>query len=483
MSCMTLDADACYRALTAHDPRHDGVFFVGVSTTRVYCRPVCPARTPKPENCEFFGNAAAAEQAGFRPCLRCRPELAPGRAHVDRIDAWANRAIKRIEQGVLNDLSVDELAESLGVSGRQLRRALHDRYGVSPVQLAQTQRLLTAKQLLADTGLPIGEVAEISGFSSLRRFNATFQERYRMSPSALRKAGRTGPADGSVRCELGYRPPFSWNGLLDFLRPRALRGVESVTEDAYMRTVRMAGLLGWVRVEPHPSRASLVVTVSDTLAPRLPAVLERVRRLFDLTAEPDPIGRVLGPLVEADPGLRMPGAFDGFETAVRAILGQQVTVRFAGELARRVAAEMGTPVETPFEGVDLAFPTAREIATVGQERLGELGVIRTRSRAILEIGQRIATGSLRLEPDSDPDSTRAKLKEVPGIGDWTADYVVMRCLGWPDAFPAGDLGVLQALNVTKPKEALELAEQWRPWRAYAVMHLWRGLNSRTEDEK
>jgi AraC family transcriptional regulator of adaptative response / DNA-3-methyladenine glycosylase II len=402
---------------------------------------------------------------------------------VDRIDAWANRAIRRIEQGVLNDLSVDELAESLGVSGRQLRRALHDRFGVSPIQLAQTQRLLTAKQLLADTRLPVGEIAEISGFSSLRRFNATFQERYRMSPSALRKAGRSAAGHDSVRCELGYRPPFSWTGLLDFLRPRALRGVEIVGENSYSRSVRIAALIGWINVEPHADRTSLVITVSESLVPRLPTVLERVRRLFDLSAEPEPIRATLGPLAEADPGLRVPGAFDGFETAVRAILGQQVTVRFAGELAGRMAAEFGTPIQTPWPEVGLVFPSAREVANLPQERLGELGVIRTRSRAILELADRIAAGTVRLEPDGDPDLVRAKLREIPGIGDWTADYISMRCLSWPDAFPAGDLGVLKALDLTKPKDALAASEAWRPWRAYAVMHLWRRLSSAADSNK
>jgi AraC family transcriptional regulator of adaptative response / DNA-3-methyladenine glycosylase II len=471
---MSLDADACYRALAAHDARHDGMFFVGVASTGIYCRPVCPAKTPKRENCSFFDNAAGAEQAGFRPCLRCRPEIAPGRSHVDRMNAWAARAIMRIEQGALNDMSVDELASTLGVSERQLRRAVQDRYGVSPVQLAQTHRLLTAKRLLMDTRLPIGEIAEISGFSSLRRFNACFQEKYRVAPSSVRKRGAPGILDGVVKCELGYRPPFSWQNLLGFLQPRRLECVEMVSGGAYARTVRCGGLTGWLEVSPHPSRAALVVRLSDSLAPAMPKVLARVRRLFDLEAEPEAIHAVLGSLSEQTPGLRLPGAFDGFETAVRAILGQQVTVRFAAQLAARFVQAFGPPIETPFPELSQIFPSPVEIATLPIERVAELGIIRSRSKAILSLAAAIAEGGLVLQPSADPDATRSALLKIPGVGDWTADYILMRCLSYPDAFPAADLGVLKALGVKKAAQAVAIAERWRPWRAYAVMCLWQG---------
>lgn len=414
---MTLDADACYRALRAHDARFDGLFFVGVATTGIYCRPVCPAKAVKRENCSFYTSAAAAERAGYRPCLRCRPEIAPGRAHVDAVQVWASRAVRRIEQGALNDMSVDGLAESLGVSGRQLRRALQDRFGVSPVELAQTQRLLTAKRLLADTSLSIGEVSEASGFSSLRRFNALFQERYRMSPSSLRRAGRKTATGRDVTCELGYRPPFSWTGLLDFLSPRALPGVESIDMGTYARAVRIKQREGWLRVVPHPVKNVLSVTLSESLAGSLPAVLERVRRLFDLEAEPEPIAETLHTLSGFDPGLRVPGAFDGFETAVRAILGQQVTVRFATTLAGRFVEAFGAPIETPLPGLIRTFPTAAEVAALPIDRLGELGIIRSRGSAILRLAASVAAGDLRLEPGCDPDQVRAQLRDIPGIGD------------------------------------------------------------------
>jgi AraC family transcriptional regulator, regulatory protein of adaptative response / DNA-3-methyladenine glycosylase II len=471
---MSLDAEVCFRALAAHDARHDGIFFVGVASTGIYCRPVCPAKAPKRENCKFYETAAAAEQAGFRPCLRCRPEIAPGRAHVDRIAAWARRAIKRIEGGALNDMSVDDLAASLGVSGRQLRRAVHERYGVSPVQLAQTHRLLSAKRLLTDTRLPIGEVAMVSGFSSLRRFNACFQERYGSAPNTLRKRGQIANSAGELTCELGYRPPFSLPHLMNFLTPRALAGVESVSEGVFSRTVRSSDATGWLRVSAHPTRSALVVRLSESLAPKLPWALDRVRRLFDLGAEPHAIQAVLGSLCEGNPGVRVPGAFDGFETAVRAILGQQVTVRFAAQLAGRFAAAFGESVETPFPELTRVFPTPAEIASLTLEKVAELGIIRSRARAILALAEAVSGGGLVLDPSADPEATRCALRKIAGIGDWTADYIAMRCLSWPDAFPAGDLGVLKALDVSNPKQAAVIAEQWRPWRAYAVMRLWQG---------
>jgi AraC family transcriptional regulator of adaptative response / DNA-3-methyladenine glycosylase II len=467
-----LDHDACYAALRAHDARYDGLFFVAVKTTGIYCRPVCPARAVNRENCTFYESAALAEQAGYRPCLRCRPELAPGRAHVDRVEAWARRAMLRIQEGALDEMSVAELATSLGISARQLHRTVQDRYGVSPIQLAQTRRLLTAKRLLADTRLPIGEVAQISGFSSLRRFNACFQERYNLAPTAIRKRQST-PEDGIIRCELGYRPPFSWPGLLDFLKTRAIVGVEAVTPTAYARTVRCKNGVGWVEVTHHPTRYALVVRLSDTLSGCLPTALERIRRLFDLEAEPEAIHAVLGELAECYPGIRLPGSFDGFETAVRAILGQQVTVSFAATLAGRITTSFGEDIRTPFPNLTKLFPKPAQIAELPVEKIAELGIIRSRANAIKGLAQEIAAGNLNLKPSSDPEETRQALLKVSGIGEWTADYILMRCLSYPDAFPAADLGVLKALGTRDPKQAYKLAERWRPWRAYAVMCLWK----------
>ncbi len=337
--------DPRYQALRARDSRFDGRFFVGVSSTNIYCRPVCTARTPKRENCRFFPSAAAAEAAGYRPCLRCRPELAPGHASVDARARIAHVAADFIESGLLNDVPVEELAARLGVTDRHVRRVFQSEYGVSPVQYAQTQRLLMAKRLLTDTSLPVIEIAMASGFGSLRRFNALFRARYRLNPTALRKeAGGNGNADG-LTVQLGYRPPFDWDALVAFLGPRAVEGVEQIRDGAYRRTVRVTrrerDVRGWVEVRPAHGRAALAVTVDGELLKALPQVLARVRRLFDLSCDPMEIAGTLGRLAGTAPGLRVPGAFDGFELAVRAVLGQQVTVKAARTLAGRFAHAFG----------------------------------------------------------------------------------------------------------------------------------------------
>ena len=317
------DAAACYQALVTHDTRFDGVFFVGVRSTGIYCRPVCPAKTPKEENCVFYGHAAAAERDGFRPCLRCRPELAPGNAPVDALAELARRAASRIEDGALTEGSVAALAEELGVSERHLRRVVEGAFGVTPLALAQTQRLLLAKRLLTDTRLSMTEIAFASGFQSVRRFNRVFQERYRLTPSTLRK-DRTAAPQETLTVALAYRAPLAWDALLEFLGARTLAGVEEIEGDTYRRTVRWREHTGWLSATA--TERVVLVTLSQSLAHALPPVLARVKRLFDLEAEPQAIESVLGELAEGCPGLRVPGAFDGFETAVRAILGQQVSV-------------------------------------------------------------------------------------------------------------------------------------------------------------
>lgn len=475
----TLDHESCYRALLAHDPRFDGAFFVGVATTGVYCRTVCPARTPRPENCTFHPSAAAAERAGFRPCLRCRPELAPGSARIDAVGRLAARAASRIEDGALTDAGVDDLAAEMGVSGRHLRRATLTAFGVTPVELAQTQRLLLATRLLTDTALPVTEVAFASGFSSVRRFNALFKERYRLNPSDLRRrrsTRSTAPTADRLTCEVAYRPPLDWTGMLRFLAGRTLTGVESVEGDCYRRTVAWQGRAGWINVFPAPGgKDALRVEVSGSLAPVLLPVLARVKRRFDLSAEPREIARCLGALAEARPGLRVPGAWDGFEAAARAVLGQQISVRAATTLAGRFARAFGEPVETPSPALTHRTPTAERVARADATEIIALGVVSARARTLIALARAVAEGSVTLEPGGDVEATTARLQELPGIGPWTAQYIALRALAWPDAFPHADLGVLKALNTTDPKRALQIAESWRPWRAYAVMHLWASL--------
>ena len=469
---MTLDQETCRRALAAHDSRFDGIFFVGVSSTGIYCRPVCPAKTPKPENCTFYGTHAAAEAAGYRPCLRCRPEIAPGRSNVDAVQAWAKAAVRRIEEGALAEQSIAELAEEMGISERHLRRVVQTEFGVSPIALGQTQRLLTAKQLLADTHLSVGEIAFASGFKSLRRFNALFVSRYGFAPSRIRK--RTKQVSDTIICDLAYRPPFNWEAMLRFLEGRAATGVEAVIGNAYMRTVQIKNHAGWVAVVPHPSKAALRVRASSVLAPVLPPLLARLKRLFDLAAEPHRIQEALGDLAK-DPGLRVPGAFDGYEIAVRAILGQQVSVHAASVIAGKFAMAFGEPAETPYAELTRFSPSPASVALLQPEQIAETGIIRSRANAIVELARAVVAKQVVLRPGADVEATMAGLCALPGIGPWTAEYISMRALAWPDAFPSSDLGIRKALGMVSAGQAEAIAEAWRPWRSYAAMHLWSTL--------
>ena len=471
---MVMDHKSCYQAVLSHDARFDGVFFVGVSSTKIYCRTVCTVKTPRRENCNFFSTAAAAEQAGYRPCLRCRPELAPGNARIDAVSRLAASAINRIEDGLLTEKRLDEFAAEMGVTDRHLRRVIQSEFGVSPIELIQTQRLLLAKRLLTDTDLPITEIAFASGFASLRRFNALFKERYRLNPTELRKT-RTTAATETLVCELSYRPPLDWQSLLHYLKARALKGAETVEGNRYARTVVEGKQTGWIAVEPIEGKSVLRVELSASLAKTILPVLAGVKRVFDLKAEPTKIAAQLGELAAINPGLRVPGAFSGFEIAVRAILGQQVSVKSATTLAGRYIARFGEPVETPFAALTHLSPAPHRLASAELSDLTSLGIIGARAKSILALAEAIASGKLALSPGGNVEQTMEQLKQLPGIGEWTAQYVAMRALSWPDAFPHTDLGVYKALGTNKPKRVLELAEAWRPWRAYAVMHLWKSL--------
>jgi AraC family transcriptional regulator of adaptative response / DNA-3-methyladenine glycosylase II len=476
---MNLDIEACHQALLTHDPRFDGVFFVAITSTGIYCRPVCPARQTKRENRAFYSSAAAAERAGFRPCLRCRPELAPGHARIDAVSRLAASVAGRIEDGALSEMSLDELAAELGVTDRHLRRVVQQEFGVSPVELAQTQRLLTAKRLLTDTRLSVTDVAFASGFSSLRRFNALFSERYRLNPSALRKRNIRAEGGETLRCEIAYRPPLDWPSLLSFLGDRSTLGVETTSGGKYMRTVRLGKHRGWIAVAPSKGKNALAVDISISLAPALVPLLSRQKLVFDLNASPDQIAAQLGPLAEAHPGLRVPGSFDGFEMAVRAILGQQVTVKAATTLSGRLAAAYGEEIETPHEGLTRLSPTPERLAATDPGDIAAIGIPFKRAASIVSLARSVAEGAIRLEPQFDVDRTMEALRALPGIGEWTAQYVAMRALAWPDAFPHTDLGVMQALGEKNPRRILAIAEAWRPWRSYGVMHLWKSLENKT----
>jgi AraC family transcriptional regulator of adaptative response / DNA-3-methyladenine glycosylase II len=477
---MLLDPEQCYRALRTHDARFDGRFFVGVGSTRIYCRPVCTAKTPLRRNCRFFPSAAAAESEGFRPCLRCRPELAPGYAVVDANRRLAQAAAGLIEDGRLAEASLADLAQTLGVTDRHLRRVFQLEFGVAPVDYAQTQRLLLAKRLLTDSTLPVIEVAMASGFASLRRFNHLFRTRYRMTPGQLRRSAEAAPAERLV-FDLAYRPPYDWDAMLAFLDKRAIAGVESVDAKRYARTVRVTRrdktFTGWLMVAPSPRRNALRVTLSATLAQALPVVLSRVKHLFDLACRPDEIAAALGPLAASHPGLRLPGAMDGFEIAVRAVLGQQVTVAAATRIAGRFVEKFGDPIATPIDSLTRFFPRAETVAALDPAEIAAQGVIGARARAIVALAREVAAGRLVLDASAEVDATIAALEALPGVGPWTAQYIAMRALAWPDAFPHPDVAVLKAMQQGKAKSALAAAESWRPWRAYAVLHLWKSLEN------
>jgi AraC family transcriptional regulator of adaptative response / DNA-3-methyladenine glycosylase II len=490
------DADAAYLALKARDARFDGRLFVGVTSTGIYCRPVCRVRTPRRENCRFFSSRAQAEAAAFRPCLKCRPEIAPGLSLMDLSRSLADHAARAIETAVQQGqaLPLPALAARLGVTDRHLRRIFQAAHGVSPSDYLTTQRLLLAKQLLTDTAQPVAQVALASGFASLRRFNAAFAERYRLSPSRLRREGagpragaattKTDGADGAdAGLRLAYRPPYDHAAMLGFWARRQLPGVEQVQGLVLRRTLawpQAGGLLqGWLALRFVPERAELRVQAAPVLAPVLGAVLQRVRHALDLDAEPALTDPVLARLpLPARPGLRLPGSLDGFETAVRVVLGQQVSVKAAATLTQRLVLCLGRPVETPFPGLDRLFPDAPTLAGASAETIGRLGIVRQRVRALQALAEAVARGRIALHPGAPLQATLDALRALPGIGDWTAQVIALRVLAWPDAWPTGDVGLMNALGTRNPAQVAAAAEPWRPWRSYALMRLWHFVETR-----
>lgn len=470
----TQDADCCYQAVLTRDSRFDGVFFVGVASTGIYCRTVCHARTPQRKNCTFYPSAAAAEQAGFRPCLLCRPELAPGHARIDAAGRLAAAVARRIDAGTFVEQRFETLAQELGVSPRHLRRVVRQEFGVAPIQLLQTHRLLLAKQLLTDTTLSIVDVAYASGFGSLRRFNRLFQERYRLQPTQLRKK-KSAVGQDCIVSEVAYRPPLDWQALLSYLAGRAIAAVETVEANRYCRTVHIGQQRGWLSVEPANNRAALKVAISVSLVPVLLSVLSQVKALFDLAAEPQQIAAHLGAMAQQQPGLRVPGAFDSFEIAVRTIIGQQISVKAATTLMGRFVESFGEPMSTPSAQLTRLTPTAERVAQVKVSAIASLGIVEKRAKTIIALSQAIANQTLSLVPGGATEKTVSQLQTIPGIGPWTAQYIAMRVLADPDAFPHTDLGIRQALGETSPQRILAIAAPWQPWRSYAVMHLWKSL--------
>ncbi len=482
---MNLDRAACYRAIETRDARFDGRLFVAVKTTGIYCRPICPARTPKPENCVFFASAAAAQEAGFRPCLRCRPEISPDLAAWRGTSNTVQRALTLIAEGALDGEAdgVDALASRLGLGERQLRRLFREHLGASPIAVAQTRRVLFAKQLLHETRLPMTEVALAAGFGSLRRFNHTFKGLFGRPPRAIRRSVRgAAAAPAGIALSLPHAQPYDWEAMLRFLAARAIPGVEEVADGRYRRSIALEGSQGWIAVTRHKRGDGLVAVIHFPSVKALPGIVARIRRVFDLNADIGAIAAHLAqdarlkPLVAARPGLRVPGAWDGFELAVRAILGQQITVGAARGLAGKLVQRHGQPLAIAGAPASLThvFPPPEALARAD---IAALGMPRARAAALAGLAATVAADPDLFGASADLDTATARFRALDGIGEWTAQYIAMRALREPDAFPAADIGLLRALADAEdkrpsPAELLRRAEAWRPWRAYAAIHLW-----------
>lgn len=493
---------ARYQAISSRDARFDGSFYTAVSSTGIYCRPSCPARTPKPENVTFFSTAAAAQAAGFRACKRCRPEASPGSPDWDIRADLVGRALRLIADGVVDEGGVGTLARRLAVSERHLHRQMVGEVGTGPLALARMRRAQTARMLIEATDLPITQIAFAAGYSSVRQFNESMAEAFGCPPTELRRrhrpAGPGADGEGDIVLRLQHRRPLSHDPLLDFLADRAIGGVEEVvTNDtgrepgadggagarSYRRSLRLPRRTGIMTVTPHPDAgfATLRLRLEDLRD--LTAAVQRTRRLFDLDADPQGVDDVLGadpligPLVAKNPGLRVPGHVDGFELAVRAVLGQQVTVKGARTLAERLVRKLGCPLAAPVGTLTHMFPSAEQVAA---DDLDGLGLTGARARALRALASAVAEGGVVLDPGADREETERALLALPGIGPWTASYIAMRALGDPDAIPLTDLGVRHALRDLGADDnaaaVAERAEGWRPWRAYAAMHLWTHLS-------
>jgi AraC family transcriptional regulator, regulatory protein of adaptative response / DNA-3-methyladenine glycosylase II len=474
--CMTLDWQVCNRARITRDPRFDGKFFIAVRGSGVYCRSICPAPTAKEKNVRYYPTAAAAAAAGYRPCLRCRPECSPGTPAWLGTPSTVSRALRLISESGLEDGGVEVLAERLGVGARHLRRLFLKHLGATPSAVAQTRRLHFAKNLIDETNLPMSEVALASGFGSVRRFNAGIRKVYRRTPTQIRRlAGQTkGQPENQYLFRLRFRPPYDWQGMLRFLAPRTTPGVEMVENGVYRRSISLNDYHGNFEVSLDEEHNTLAARVQIGDPRLLFSITERIRAMFDLNADWAAIVRslrtdpVLATRLEAAPGLRVPGSWDGFELAVRAILGQQITVKGATALAGRIVTKFGKPFRTA-NGLTHLFPAPEVLADAN---LADVGLPKARAATIRTFARAVCDGRIKFEGIIESDAFLSQLCEIDGIGRWTAQYVAMRALGEPDAFPSGDLGLLRTTGLKTFRELEQRAEAWRPWRAYAAMYLW-----------
>lgn len=453
-----MDADICYRAAKARDARFDGLFFTAVRTTGIFCRPVCPVRPPLRRNMEFFPNAAAARAAGYRPCLRCRPEVSPDSPVSAGTSTTVNRALRLIHEGALDNGSTAQLAERLGLTDRHLRRLFLEHVGVPPIVVAETRRLLFAKKLITETNLRFAEIAFASGFGSLRRFNEAIRATYQRNPQELRRfAPPESDTESAIELKLNYRPPYNWNAFLRFVSRRAIAGLETVSDHTYQRD--------GISVHHNASENCLIAHIEPSNVSRLRAVVEQIRFFFDLRANTGEIAAhlrkspMLKDAVARNTGLHLPGCWDPFELAVRAVLGQQVTVKGASTLAARMVESFGPPKAEILADADFT----------------RIGLTKARTETLRALSRAVADGQLRFDGSEATSDVIAQLCDLPGIGAWTANYIAMRALGDPDAFPASDLGLLKAARLSSPRRLEQMAEAWRPWRSYAALYLWESL--------
>ena len=472
---MELDWRVCSRARISRDPRFDGKFFIGVRGSKVYCRPICPAPTAKEKNCRYFPTAAAAAEAGYRPCLRCRPECSPGTPAWIGTPNTVSRALRLISESGL-DGGVEALAQHLGVGSRHLRRLFIRHLGAAPNAVAQTRRLHFAKKLIDETTLPMQEVAAASGFGCVRRFNAAIRTTYKRTPTQIRRLSRQAVSlpEDQYLFHLRFRPPYDWQGMLAFLGPRATSGVEAVEGNLYRRSIFFQGAAGYFEVSCDNESNTLVVRVQFGDPRALFFIIERVRAMFDLNADWTAITGVLraDPLLSdslrSNPGLRVPGCWNGFELGVRAILGQQITVKGATRLAGALVNKFGQRFSAS-NGLSHVFPQPSSLA---EADVASIGLPKARARTIQSFARAVRDNQISFEGVLDCSAFLLRLCDIPGIGKWTAQYIAMRTLGEPDAFPSGDLGLLRSLSLENPRDLEQRAEAWRPWRAYAAMYLW-----------
>lgn len=497
---MELNHRTCYDIIKSKDSRFDGLFFTAVKTTGIYCRPVCKVPAPKPENCTFYRTATEAEANGYRPCLRCRPEMAPKYSDFNQGEQLLGDILQYFEREGYQTGLVQKSAAYFGISTRHLRRLFQTHFGVSPNSYIMTQRLLRAKLLLVDTRLPVQTIVTMTGFGSVARFNAAFKAHYRLTPSQLRKQSKE--TKETIELKLPFRPPYNWNKMIAFYAKRTVKGVESVVNNTYRRSIRMkkTGQIyrGWLTVSMDTSGHALRLTISENLSMVILEIIQLVRAAFDLDLSPE----ALPSRIPKD--TRLPGCFDDFEMSVRAILGQQITVKAAHTLAGRLVEKLGDRAETPFDEINRFFPTPQQILADDhlENTLGELGIIKTRSRSIHQLALKMSLGELKLKKGEDPDQVKAILLSIDGIGPWTAEYLTMRGLSWPDAFPVADIGIKHGLhehlkdedgslilnnekglskyklNKAYQKAALAYSEQFRPWRSYLTISLWHSLSEK-----